>query len=156
MHCKKLTIYKSCLSNKKVKLDLFACTAYCSCTYLCTCVEQWRLTWSKTMGRINTTKLIFRLFHAQVRSYQIRIKITPQTHIRKFEILEISLWIKFQSALFPLDWCDTHFRTEKKSESLWFCWYCLRNEGFPIFGYEFGEWFSFHSSKKSPVLLKSQ
>ena len=39
-------------------------------------------------------------------------KIPPQTHIRKFEIIEISLWNPFQSAVYPLDWCGTLFWTE--------------------------------------------
>jgi len=39
--------------------------------------------------------------------------MTSQTHIRKIEILEISLWNQFLSAVFPLDLCGTIFLTEK-------------------------------------------
>ena len=35
------------------------------------------------------------------------------------------------------------FLNRKNSESLWFYWYCLRNEGFQIFGCKFGEWILF-------------
>jgi len=57
-------------------------------------------------------------------------KITSQTHIWKFKILEISLWNRFHSTIFPLDWCGTLFWSDENSESLWFYWHCLRNEGF--------------------------
>ena len=43
------------------------------------------------------------------------------------------------------------FLNRKNSEPLWFYSYCLRNNGFQIFGCEFGEWFLFISWKKSPV-----
>ena len=57
----------------------------------------------------------------------------------------ISQWI------FSLRYMWYTFLNKKKSESLWFCWYCLRNEGFQIFRCEFGELFLFLSLKKSPV-----
>jgi len=31
------------------------------------------------------------------------IKVTPKNHIRKFEILEISQWNQFHSAIFPFN-----------------------------------------------------
>ena len=40
-------------------------------------------------------------------------KITTQTPIQKFEILEISLWNWFRDAIFPLAWLGTLFWTEK-------------------------------------------
>ena len=40
-------------------------------------------------------------------------KITHQTHIWKFEILETLLWNQFHSAIFPLDWHATFFWTKK-------------------------------------------
>ena len=44
--------------------------------------------------------------------YEKWTKITLQTHIRKFEILEITLWNSFHSTLFRLDWFGTLFWTE--------------------------------------------
>ena len=72
-----------------------------------------------------------------------RNKITPQTHIRNFEIPFIC------SFSFRLIWYT--FLNRKNSKSLWFYWYCLRNEGFQFFRCHFGEWFLLLSQKKLPV-----
>ena len=54
--------------------------------------------------------------------------ITPQTRIQKYEILEISVRNQFLSAIFPLNWFRT-FSEQEEWFTLWFTWYCLRNEG---------------------------
>ena len=72
----------------------------------------------------------------------------PNSHLKiwnpsNFTMESISLY----KAPFRLMWYT--FLNRKNSESLWFYWYCLRNEGFQIFRCEFEEWFLFHSQKKS-------
>ena len=46
------------------------------------------------------------------------------------------------------------FLNRNRSELLWFNWYCLRNEGFQTFEYEFGQMFLFLCQKKSPVKIQ--
>ena len=53
--------------------------------------------------------LILQALFLQVTFSEKGTKISCQTRIQKFEILEISPWNRFHSAIFPSDWRGTLF-----------------------------------------------
>jgi hypothetical protein len=61
--------------------------------------------------------------------------------------------LKFHNRIHSMEYFSIYidvwytFLNKKSLQSLWFYRYCLRNEGFQIFGCEFGEWFLFLSQK---------
>ena len=54
------------------------------------------------------------LHFLQVTFSEKKTKITPQTGIQKYEILEILQWNRFFSAVFPLDSDVVHFSEQKQ------------------------------------------
>ena len=81
-----------------------------------------RIIQSFTFSRTKPNWFDFRIFSQNKESKVSKVvrifsekgtNLTRQTHIWKFEILEILLWNRFYSAIFPLDWCGKFFWTEK-------------------------------------------